>query len=133
MANGWHGTDEEWKRAEAPFRLLDPELGRFARIHGLTFEKNFKEPNRSLVWGTDVRCLIQIFLANESDLALKLWICASQDRDGSRFWKQEMPRDRVQVSALAEELPALLEDGKRKLDRWAAHPEELELATKLAP
>jgi hypothetical protein len=132
MANGWYGTDEEWKRIEAPLGLLDPELDRFAHIHGLTLERNFKEPNRSLTWGAEVRCVIQIYLADESVPTLSFWICASQDRDGSRFWKHERLRDGMQASALAGELSALLEDGKRKLDYWAAHPEELQFATVLA-
>jgi|HubBroStandDraft_3_1064219.scaffolds.fasta_scaffold342375_2 hypothetical protein len=134
MANGgWYGTDEEWKRIEAPLKLLDPELDRFARKHGLAVTKNFKNwPERSLHWDAEVRCLIQVFLVDESTLNLNLWICASQDRDGSRFWKKETLRNGVQASELAGELFELLEAGKRKLDCWDAHPEELQFATTLA-
>jgi hypothetical protein len=103
-------------------------LDHFARKHGLRVERNFKEPNRSLIWGAEVRCVMSIYLADKAALTLKFWICASQDRDGSRFWKHEMPRDGMQVSVLAGELSALLEDAKHKVDYWAAHPEELQLA-----
>ncbi len=133
MGNGgWYGTDEEWRRIEAPLKLLDPELDRFARKHGLTVTKNLKDwPERSLVWGIDVRCWIQVFLVDQSALTLNLWICASQDRDGSRFWKNETPRQEEQASEIAADLFDLLEAGKQKLDHWSAHPEVLEFATKL--
>jgi hypothetical protein len=75
--------------------------------------------------------LIQVFLVDQSALTLNLWICASQDRDGSRFWKNEMLRKEEQASQIAADLFSLLDDGKRKLDRWSAHPEMLEFATKL--
>jgi hypothetical protein len=134
MANGgWYGTDEEWERIEAPLKLLDPELDRFARKHGLTVTKNSKNsPERSLVWEAGVRCLIQVFLVDQSALSLNLWICASQDRDGSRFWKNETLSNGVQASELAGKLFDLLELGKRKLDYWSAYPEELHFATMLA-
>ena len=76
--------------------------------------------------------MIQIYLADESALTLKLWICASRDKDGSRFWKHETPRSGVLASALVGELSVLLVEVKRKLDCWSAHPEELQFATKLA-
>jgi len=133
MANGgWYGTAQDRERIEGPLKLLDPELDRFASKYGLQVTKNLKDwPERSLVWGTDVRCLIQVFLVDESGLTLNLWICASQDRDGSRFWKKETSRKEVQVSEMARDLFDLLEAGKRKLDHCSAHPEELEFATKL--
>jgi hypothetical protein len=56
---GWYGTNEEWNRIEAPLKLLDSELDRFARKHRLRVTKNLEDwPERSLVWGNDVRCLI---------------------------------------------------------------------------
>jgi hypothetical protein len=133
MANGgWYGTKEEWDRIKAPLKRLDPELDRFARKYGLRVTRNAKdEPERSLIWGSDIRCLIQVFLVDQSALTLTLWICASQNRDGKRFWKKETPRKEVHVTELAQNLLDLLEAGKRKLDQWSAHPEELQFATKL--
>jgi hypothetical protein len=117
---------------EAPLKLLDPELDRFARKHGLTVTKNLKDwPERSLVWGTDVRCLIQVFLVDQSALTLNLCLCAWQDRDGSRFWKNETPRKEERASEMAADLLDLLEAGKCKLDLWSEHPEVFEFATKL--
>lgn len=134
MANGgWYGTAEEWNRIEAPLKALDPDLGSFAGKYGLNVTKNRKDwPERSLAWEADVRCLIQIYLVDESLLTLNLWICTSQDRNGSRFWKREMLRKEVQLPEMARDLLSALETGKRKLDLWSAHPEELEFATKLA-
>jgi hypothetical protein len=71
-------------------------------------------------------------LVDQSALTLNLWICASQDRDGSRYWRNETPRKEEQASEMAADLFDLLEAAKRKLDHWSAHPEVLEFATKLA-
>jgi len=122
MANGgWYGTAQDRERIEAPLKLLDPELDRFASKYGLQVTKNLKDwPQRSLVWGADVRCLIQVFLVDESALTLNLWICASQDRDGRRFWKNETARKEVQVSEMARDLFDLLEAGRRKLDHLSS-------------
>jgi hypothetical protein len=134
MANGgWYGTAEEWSRIEAPLKALDPDLDRFAAKYGLNVTKNHKDwPGRSLAWEADVRCLIQIYLVDESLLTLNLWICASQDRNGNRYWKNEMLRKDVQLPEMARDLLPALETGKRKLDLWSAHADELEFATKLA-
>ena len=134
MANGgWYGTAEEWSRIEAPLKALDSDLDRFASKYGLNVTKNHKDwPERSLAWETDVRCVIGIYLVDESLLTLNLWICASQDRNGSRFWKRETLRKEVQLPEMARDLLPALETGKCKLDHWSSHPEELEFATKLA-
>jgi hypothetical protein len=134
MANGgWYGTAEEWSRIEAPLKALDPDLDRFASKYGLNVIKNHKHwPERSLVWEDDVRCLMQIYLVDQSLLTLNLWICAFQDRNGNRYWKNEMLRQEVQLPTMARDLVPALETGKRKLGLWSAHPEELEFATKLA-
>jgi hypothetical protein len=133
MTNGgWHGTNEEWNRIEAPLKMLDADLDLFSRNQGLIVTKNVKDwPERSLIWGAEVRCLIQIFLANESMLSLNFWICASQDRDKSRFWKNEMLRKEIDALEMARDLKELLETGKRQLDDWSDHPEQLEFATNL--
>jgi hypothetical protein len=129
MANGgWYGTAEEWNRLEAPLKLLDSELNRFARTHGLRVTRNLKDwPERSLVWGTGVRRLIQVYLVDQASLTFSLWICASQDRDGSRFWKRETLCKEVQAPEIARDLLELLEAAKRKLDHWSAHPEDFEV------
>jgi hypothetical protein len=134
MANGgWYGTKEAWERMELPLKQLDPALDQFAHKYELRVRKNAKDwPERSLIWGTDVRCLMQVFLVDQAAQTLNLWICASQDRDGNRFWKNETPRKEVRATELAQDLLDLLEAGKHKLDQWSAHPEELEFATKLA-
>ena len=89
MANGgWYGTKEEWDRIEAPLKLLDPELERFARKYELLVTKNHKDwPERSVRWGDDIGCLIQLYLVDETKLTLNLWICTFQDRGDARYWK----------------------------------------------
>jgi hypothetical protein len=133
MANGgWYGTQEEWNRIEAPLELVDPELDQFARRYGLIITKNHKDwPERSIAWGGEIRCLLQIFLADETKLTWNLWLCASQDRSGKRYWKMEMPRREVPMAEIAKDISELLENGKRKLDEWSRQPETLELVTTL--
>lgn len=112
---GWDGGGLGARRGAV--RRLDPIIDRFARCYQFRVTKNLKDwPERSIVWKTDVRCLIQVFLADRSALTMNLWICASQDRDAGRFWKKEMLRQNIPVSALENELLDLLEAGKRQLE-----------------
>jgi hypothetical protein len=133
MANGgWYGTEEEWDRIEAPMRGLDRDLDDFARRHGLNVTRNARDwPDRSIRWGTDTPCLIQIFLVDEEKLTFNFWICASQDRADSRFWKQEMLCREAQMQEISDGFSERLEAGKTKLDYWSQHPEILEFATRL--
>ncbi|AWZ00320.1 hypothetical protein RHODOSMS8_00767 [Rhodobiaceae bacterium] len=133
MANGgWHGTREQLERLEASLKTMDPDFCSFASKYNLDLKKISKDgPVRFLEWGKEVRCLIQVYLADETDLTLNLWICAFQDRAGKRYWKKELIRTEVSARQLAEELAELLETGKHKLDQWASRPEELEFATDL--
>jgi hypothetical protein len=133
MANGgWYGTKEEWDRIEAPLKLLDYEINRFADRHGLNVTKNLKDwPERSLTWGHDVRCLMQIYLADQEKLTLHLWICASQDRANKRYWKREFLIHEATAFDVEKSLFETLESGKRQLDLWSTHPDELEFATEL--
>ena len=118
MANGgWYGTKEEWDRLEAPLLVLDDTLREFAVTNDCDFSKNHKShPERSLSWGRSTRCLIQIFLVEEANLAFNFWICASEDRALKRFWKQELLKEKVPISEINRNLPALLQTAKQKLD-----------------
>lgn len=132
MANGgWYGTKEEWDRLEAPIKILDAALDRFADANGLSIVRNYKSwPSRAMTWGESVHCLIQIYLADEQSLGVNLWICASQDRDGGRYWKREFLCKNSAVDRLLPQLPVRLEDAKAKLDEWSLHPESFEFAIK---
>lgn len=98
MPNGHYGTEEEWKRLEAPLREIDAALELFARRHNTALSRNYHNwPERSLRWGADPERLIQIYLENEQRLTWNLWLCASQDRDGQRFWRQQSLRHNVHM------------------------------------
>jgi hypothetical protein len=133
MANGgWYGTKEEWDRLEQPLTLLDDSLTKFATNEGISVSRNLKDwPERSLVWGKQTRCLIQIYLIEESALKFNFWICASQDRDLKRFWKNEFVKERVSIEEIRDDLPFLLSEAKRKLDEWATQPEQLEFVAEI--
>jgi hypothetical protein len=76
---------------------------------------------------SNVRKLIQVFLRDERNLTLTVWICAWTDRAQNRFWKQKKIRDAVTVEEIAPELDDVLTEGKKILDSWS--DPDLELAT----
>jgi hypothetical protein len=46
MANGgWHGTEEEWQRREAPLLSIDPILEQFALEHGFAVSNKRTDSN----------------------------------------------------------------------------------------
>jgi hypothetical protein len=133
MANGgWYGTKEEWERIESPLLEIDSIIDDFANELGLSIGKNHKDwPERSIEWGTDVRCLIQLYLADEKSLTFNLWLCASQDRGKERYWKQETPVKGKLVSDFRADLASLLREGRKKLVSWSENKDQLEFATTL--
>jgi hypothetical protein len=135
MANGgWYGTPEEWQRLEAPLLQVDSCIERFAREHSLNLSKNHKEwPERSLTWGENPRCLIQLYLAEEEDLTWNLWLCCSEDRGGERFWRKEFAVRGQKLEQFIMDLPKLLDESLKQLNDWRAAPDKLEFATKLQP
>jgi len=130
MANGgWYGTQEEWDRIEKPLLELDPIIEKFAEENNLVVTKNHKDwPERSMTWGEDVRCLIQLYLADDKALTFNLWLCASQDRGSKRFWKRETPIKEKQVPQFEGSLLEQLAEGHLKLLGWSKNTSEMELA-----
>ena len=128
MANGFHGPDAEWKRMEAPLLQTDEAFRAAAEKHQLRLSANVKLwPERSLTWGIDIRRLIQLFLKDENVLTFNLWLSASEDRPGVRYWKQEMLVDQQPIEAFLNNLPSLLEEAYARVNSWQS--DQLELAT----
>lgn len=130
MANGFLGSREEWDRLEAPLIAVDPTLEAFARSHDLILGRNHKSPERSLTWGGGVSRLIQIFVAEDEGPRFNLWLCASEDRNGDRFWKQEHLLSAVTGDELAEGLESNLARALDIVTSW--QPSDLEIATHLS-
>ena len=127
MPNGFQGSELEWQRIEAPLLRVDSTLEMFASAHGLAISKNYhNHPERSLTWGTGLRRLIQLYLADSRLLTFNIWLCASQDRGSSRYWKQEFLFKEQSIDIFFSTLPSLLSEAYRKLDSWTA--EDLERA-----
>jgi len=129
MANGgyWH-TDADWRRAEEPLHQLDPALYRFVEKFGWQYSKNAKDwPERSIVYGNGARWLIQVYLVSQEALTFNVWLCASQDRDGKRFWKQETAIEGKAIPKFKQSFEALLNDCKAKLESWSEN--DLEFVT----
>ncbi|HVM38839.1 MAG TPA: hypothetical protein VM265_10700 [Sphingomicrobium sp.] len=135
MANGgWYGTPEEWQRLEAPLLTIDPVLEQFARTHGITLTKNAKDsPERSIRWGDNPNFLIQVYLESEAGPSWNLWLCCSEDRGDSRYWRKDFAVRGARIESFQERLLTLLEESFNRVQQWGADPDQLEFATKLAP
>ena len=124
MPNGFEGSAEEWRRIEAPLRRLDWRLRLFGLSHLLPLSKNGRGghewPERSFRWGRPLSRLIQIYLKDPNTLTHNLWICASEDRNGRRYWKQAMVREGVPIERIASELPGLLETALETVGNWTS-------------
>ena len=133
MANkGWYGTKEEWELLEKPLLDVDSIIAEFAKEFTLAVSKNHKDwPERSIVWGKEVRCLIQLYLADEKSLTFNLWLCASEGRGSKRYWKQETPIKQKQVPEFRDDLASQLRAGRKKLLDWSNNKDQLEFATRL--
>ena len=130
--NGHSGSKAAWSRIERPLIAVDAVIREFARRHGLSCSGNYHNwPERSLVWGDDVRRLIQIYLESEEQLTYRVWLCASQDRGLKRFWKQENLRVGLSPEQLKAELPALLDQAYGKVNAW--QKSSLEFADEVRP
>jgi hypothetical protein len=132
MANGhWWGTDDEWRFAEAPLIQVDPVLAEFAAEFGVVLTKNGKGwPDRSLTWGNGVNRLIHLFLMDAKAHTFNLWLCVYEDREGKRYWKQDLLVATRPISEFQDRLPELLREGRSIIERWAEG--ELDFATVLA-
>lgn len=133
MANGgWHGTQDEWERLEAPLVEVDPIIAGFARGFGLSVTRNHKSwPERSISWGDTVSCLIQLYREPENEDAFTLWICASEDRGSKRFWKQRNLVKAGPIASFRSNLPQLLREGRNILLEWSSDPDCLEFVADL--
>jgi hypothetical protein len=130
MPNGFHGTDQEWERIEAPLRPLDPTLDGFARRYGMRIARSERNwPSRSLHWGGKVERLVQIYLEDPARLTWNVWVCVSEDRRRKRYWKNAFLRRAVAMSEIASDLEGLLEEGRRDADSWGSG--DLQFATNL--
>ena len=56
---------KEWERIEKPLLDVDLIIEEFAKEFSLAVSKNHKGwPGRLIVWGKEVRCLIQLYLVD---------------------------------------------------------------------
>ncbi len=131
MANGFHGAQEEWKLLEAPLLRIDSQLEKFSADRELKLSKNYHNwPERSLEWYRgSVRNLIQIFVESSEIRTYTLWICASEDREDKRYWKQRNLMKAARFEQIEQDLGRLLDEAKFELDAWS--PDEFGFATKL--
>lgn len=122
----------DWQRMEAPLIGLDPAFAAFASRHHLSVRRNYQGwPERSLIQEGEVTRLIQVYLDDPVRLTLNVWLSASQDRGGARFWKTDYLMRGVPADTLAADPDVWLEQGYDEVRRW--RPEDLSFAGMLAP
>jgi hypothetical protein len=127
MPNGHYGDRASWERISQPLLVLDDELEAFSAEAGLPLRRNTRNwPDREFRWSDSLNRLIQIYLESEEHLTWTIWICASEDRNGSRYWKQETLAKAVPIEQLKGNLPELLESARTKVCSWS--PGDLEAA-----
>jgi len=109
----------EWRRIEAPLVAIDPTLQTYSQNHGMSLDRNHQDcPERSLTWGGPVKRLIQISLADKKTLTFNLWICAFEDREKNRYWKNELVKRAVSIEEISSNLPELLEVARTRVEAW---------------
>ncbi len=120
MANGFMGSKEEWDRLESPLLSLDPLLESVAADYGFSIEKNGKSPQRSLVANTDMRYLLQLFIAEDQVPTFNLWICASQRRNDRTWWREQTVLQGVTAQEIIHN-ETLIRASATKLLAWRSH------------
>jgi len=119
MANGFHGSDDEWQRLESPLRRLDEVLEQFAERHGLALAKNEKNwPDRTFRWGTHPSKLIQVFLEDSAVPSYTVWASAYDDRSREEYWKHKTLLKAAPIEAIVRQLPQLLSEAMSLAKNW---------------
>lgn len=122
MPNGFQGSPQEWNRIESPLHILDPVLHDFAEERGLSLRRNYHNwPERSLHWGEQPHRLIQIYLEDVQQLTWNVWICAYEDRETGRHWKQMYHSRNVTIDDIRADLGAILNEAMKTVAAWSAN------------
>ena len=131
LPNGFYGRPDDWDALEAPLLRIDPLFVSFSEAWHMKLSKNYHNwPERSMEWYQgSIRKLIQIFLESEKCPTYTLWVCASEDRDGRRYWKHKTLKKAVEFKEIEENLAHLLIEAKSHLNSWSS--DELGFATTL--
>ena len=131
MPNGFYGGQDDWDALEAPLLRIDPLLVSFSAERHMKLSRNYHNwPERSLEWHQGpVRKLIQIFLESENYRTYTLWVSASEDRGGKRYWKHNSLKKAVEFKEIEADLGHLLNEARSQLNGWSS--DELGFATTL--
>lgn len=117
MPNGFHGTEEEWQRMEAPYVRIDPFLVSFAQRHGLQLVKNYRDADRCLRFNDALSRAIWLGATDKygTEGKYQVSVIAHQDRE-DRYLKAA----RVADPAGSEDLERVLERATEIVLSWSA-------------
>ena len=133
MPNGFHGSADDWEKLESSLQKIDPCLVEFARVHGMNLGKNYHNwPERSLMWSNrGLKKLIKIFLEDNKNMTYSVWLCVSEDRHLSRYWKTKFLLKGVPWTEIHTQLDNLLQKAHEIVETWSA--QDLEFAARIGP
>lgn len=132
MPNGFYGTEEEWRRKEAPLLELDEAIANFAQARGMEVVRNYHgdEPNRMLRWTSrGLNRTIQLSRQGTEPLAFFIALYAWKDSGRERFARQLQTKWDLPWPQMKAELHTLLEQAYLALERLS--DEDLQLSVKL--
>jgi hypothetical protein len=120
MPDRFSGSKRKWEQLEAPLLDIDDILISFSQEKNLLFEQNHNNwPGRLLQWEKGgIKRQIQIYLENKSDEIYNFWLCAYQDKENYRFWKNQYLKSVVPFQEISDNLTELLEKGYSIVDSW---------------
>lgn len=120
MANGFHGTRDEWLAMEEPIKRLDDRIAAFASKNGMNVWIDTRNaPGRSIEWREGgIDRLIQIYFDRENRTGLSLWVAATLDVKGKRFWKNFLLKRGANPLEYESDLEKYLEEGRRLVGSW---------------
>jgi hypothetical protein len=120
VPNGLNISPEEFAKLEEPLRRFDARLAKYASQHEMQLSKNYHNiPERSLEWAEDEnRKLIQIYLEDSARQTYNIWICASKDINGERYWKNEYLVKDKSLETIESDLLSLLRSATETLRSW---------------
>ena len=122
MPNGFHGSQKEWRRLEAPYLRIDPLLMVFAERHRIELHRNYRDADRSLHFDDALSRTIWVYASDKYGTSgtYDVSIVAHQDRP-ERYMKSAWVARRVPLT----DLEHALEEATSVVVSWSENDLEM--------
>ena len=104
MANGFHGSEKEWRRLEEPLVRIDGLLTAFAERHGLELGRNYRGADRSLRFKDALSRTIWVYASDKYgrsgtyDVSIVAFRDRPQRYGRSAWFARRVPADELERS-----------------------------------